>query len=348
MAWCEKEMRQRKDACKEYRKKGIIPSPGYVVFNQIDVAKTRKLSRKQLERLVKSLNVVYGSRGIEDMDKIMAVLDADRSGDIDDNEWVSNLKKLPNLNKVLSEDVDPDWGVLKSYRTHEDQLAKNMANLERLRRVMTTDLFTEWPASYPQLATYEERMAWCEKEMRQRKDACKEYRKKGIIPSPGYVVFNQIDVMKTRKLSRKQLERLVKSLNVVYGSRGIEDMDKIMAVLDADRSGDIDDNEWVSNLKKLPNLNKVLSEYVDPDWGVLKSYRTHEDQLAKNMANLERLRRVMTTDLFADWPASYPQLATYEERMAWCEKEMRQRKDACKEYRKKGIIPSPGYVVFNQ
>ena len=91
--------------------------------------------------------------------------------------------------------VDPDWGVLKSYRTHEDQLAKNMGNLERLRRILNTDLLTEWPASYPQnLATYEERKAWIEKEMRQRKDACKEYRKKGIIPSPGYVVFNQIDV----------------------------------------------------------------------------------------------------------------------------------------------------------
>ena len=153
-----------------------------------------------------------------------------------------------------------------------------MANLERLRRVMTTDLFSEWPKSYPQdLATYEDRMAWCEKEMRQRKDACKEYRKKGIIPSPGYVVFNQIDVMKTRKLSRKQLERLVKSLNVVYGSRGIEDMDKIMAVLDADRSGDIDDNEWVSNLKKLPNLNKVLSEDVTESAGL--SYTQDPDQL---------------------------------------------------------------------
>ena len=112
--------------------------------------------------------------------------------------------------------VDPDWGVLKSYRTHEDQLAKNMANLERLRRVMTTDLFADWPASYPQLATYEERMAWCEKEMRQRKDACKEYRKKGIIPSPGYVVFNQVDVGKERKINRQQLERLVKSLTGAY------------------------------------------------------------------------------------------------------------------------------------
>ena len=119
--------------------------------------------------------------------------------------------------EVIQEDIDPDWGVLKSYRTHEDQLAKNMANLERLRRVMTTDLFSEWPKSYPQdLATYEERKAWCEKEMRQRKDACKEYRKKGIIPSPGYVVFNQVDVGKERKINRQQLERLVKSLTGAY------------------------------------------------------------------------------------------------------------------------------------
>ena len=76
-----------------------------------EVMKTRKLSRKQLERLVKSLNVVYGNRGIEDMDKIMAVLDADSSGDIDDNEWVQNLKKLPGLNKVLSEDVTKSAGL---------------------------------------------------------------------------------------------------------------------------------------------------------------------------------------------------------------------------------------------
>ena len=45
------------------------------------------------------------------MDKIMAVLDADSSGDIDDNEWVQNLKKLPGLNKVLSEDVTKSAGL---------------------------------------------------------------------------------------------------------------------------------------------------------------------------------------------------------------------------------------------
>jgi len=324
-------MRQRKDACKEYRKKGIIPSPGYVVFNQIDVMKTRKLSRKQLERLVKSLNFVYGNRGVEDMDKIMSVLDADKSGDIDDSEWVQNLKKLPGLNKVLSEDVDPDWGVLKSYRTHEDQLAKNMANLERLRRVMTTDLFSEWPKSYPQdLATYEERMAWCEKEMRQRKDACKEYRKKGIIPSPGYVVFNQVDIGKARKIERQQLERLVKSLTGAYKDKEIEPMDKIMKVMDADESGFIDEAEWVSNLKKLPMLYKVIAEDVDPDWGILKSYRSLEDQLAKLFGNIHRLEQQI-----ADGAADKAE-------------ELASRQAQAQKLRSKGVIPSPGVCVFSQ
>merc|ERR1719316_436507 len=244
------------------------------------------------------------------MDKIMQVLDADESGDIDDQEWVKHLKKLPKLYKVIAEDVDPDWGVLLSYRTPEDQLAKNMANIERYRRELLTDIIPE-------------RREWIEKEMRQRKDACKAYRAKGIVPSPGYVVFNQIDVMKTRRISVKQLQRLINSLMIVYKGCEIEPMEKIMAVMDADRSGDIDDQKWVSNLKKLPLLYKVIAADVDPDWGVLLSYRTHEDQLAKNMANIERYRRELLTDIT-------------EERREWIEKEMRQRKDACKAYRAKG------------
>merc|ERR1719253_1209651 len=256
------------------------------------------------------------------MDKIMAVMDADRSGDIDDQEWVRNLKKLPLLYKVIANDVDPDWGTLYSYRTHEDQLAKNMANLERYRRELLTEIT-------------DERREWVMKEMRQRKDACKAYRAKGVVPSPGYVVFNQIDILKTRRLSAKQLQRLVNSLLIVYKNVEVEPFEKIMAVLDTDKSGDIDDQEWVRNLKKLPLLFKVIANDVDPDWGTLYSYRTHEDQLAKNMANLERYRRELLTDIT-------------EERREWILKEMRQRKDACKAYRAKGIVPSPGFVVFNQ
>merc|ERR1719262_985757 len=122
------------------------------------------------------------------------------------DEWSQNLKKLPKLSAILEQDMDPNWGTLKSYRTHEDQLAKNMANLERYRRELLTDITPE-------------RREWIEKEMRQRKDACKVYRSKGIVPSAGYVVFNQIDIGKQRKLNRKQLERRLKALQAVYKDR---------------------------------------------------------------------------------------------------------------------------------
>jgi hypothetical protein len=108
------EIRERKDACKKLRSKGVVPSPGYVVFNQIDVAKTRKLTTAELQRLIKSLSAVFKDGDIEPMDKIMAVMDSDRSGDIDELEWIPFFKKLPQLMNALTRDVDPDWGTLRS------------------------------------------------------------------------------------------------------------------------------------------------------------------------------------------------------------------------------------------
>merc|ERR1719379_284842 len=312
-----RRIRQRKDQCKRYRAMGIVPSPGYVVFNQVDASKNRKLDKGELERLIKAIQYVFTDKEIEPLDKIMAVMDADRSGDIDEFEWVLNLKKLPKLYKVLQDDIDPDWGTLKSFRTPEDQLAKCMGNLERLRELLTPDVT-------------DERRAKIEKDIRQRKDQCKKYRAQGISPSPGYVVFNQIDVGKARQLEKRELERLLKGITAVYKDKEIESVEKIMSVMDADRSGAIDEAEWVSNLKKLPLLYKVLSDDVDPDWGTLKSYRTLEDQLAKLLGNIMRLEE---------------KIAAGE---AGLEDELASRKEQAAKMRKSGVIPAPGIVIFSQ
>ena len=71
---------------KAHRAKGIVPSPGYVIFNQVDVNKSRTLSRSEMERLVKSLMHVFKGQGIESMDKIMNVMDSDKSGDVDEQD----------------------------------------------------------------------------------------------------------------------------------------------------------------------------------------------------------------------------------------------------------------------
>jgi len=282
--------------------------------------KARKLTTKQLERLIKALSRVYSGREIEGMEKIMQVMDSDRSGDIDETEWVQNLKKLPLLHAVLAADIDPDWGTLKSYRTFEDQLAKCMGNLERLRREVLI----------PGISA--ERKEAIEKEIRQRKDECKRFRGNGVVPSPAYVVFNQIDVGKTRKLTTRELQRLVKALHAVYNDKEIEPIDKIMNVMDSDRSGDIDENEWVQNLKKLPLLHEVLEQDIDPDWGCLRSYRTLEEQLAKLFGNISRLEAKIGTGE-ADTDANA---------------ELESRREQAAKLRAKGVIPTPGICVFSQ
>jgi Ca2+-binding EF-hand superfamily protein len=343
-AGIEKEITQRKDQASKLISKGVRPSPGYVVFAQVDAEKKRKLTRKELERLVKAIGYVFKGREIEGIDKIMNVMDADRSGDIDEAEWVQNLQKLPLLYRVLQEDIDPESGTLLNFRTPEDQLAKCMGNLERLRRELIANQDERKIAGLPELT--DERKTEIEKDIRQRKDQCKKYRAMGIVPSPGYVVFNQIDASKNRKLSGDELKRLIKALQYVFKEKEVEAFDDIMKVMDADRSGDIDEFEWVKNLRKVPKLYQILQEDIDPDWGTLRSFRTPEDQLAKCMGNIERLRRELIANQDERKIAGLPVLT--DEGKAKIEKEIRQRKDQCKKYRAMGIVPSPGYVVFNQ
>jgi len=293
----------------------------------VDASKKRKLDKKGLARLIKALKYVFADKDIETEDEIMKVMDADSSGDIDEKEWVQNLKKCPKLYQILQDDIDPDWGTLKSFRTPEDQLAKCMGNLERLRHELNTGVS-------------DERKEKINKDIRQRKDQCKGYRAQGICPAPGYVVFNQIDVAKARKLTTDQLQRLLKAIKAVYADKEIESEDKIMSVMDADRSGDIDEMEWVNNLKKLPLLYKVLEADIDPDWGTLKSYRTLEEQLAKLFGNIHRLE--------ARIAAGETGMVQGKKEEFNIEDELASRKAQAAKMREKGVFPAPGIVMFTQ
>ncbi|CAE8587776.1 unnamed protein product [Polarella glacialis] len=321
----EKEMRQRKIQCKNYRALGIEPSPGYCVFNQMDVEKKRKLDRDTLERMVKGLRKALGDKAeIEDLENIMSVLDSDKSGDIDELEWVNNVRKLPNLYKALDADLDKEFGVLASFRTPEDQLAKCMGNIQRLKRELSANQAERKALGLPVLT--KERKVVIEDQLRSRKALCKKWRALGISPSPGYCVFNQVDVDHTKKLSREKMERVVKAPTVSIGSKSdVEDMATIMKVLDEDMSGNISEHEWMSNLEKCPKLYKALEADIDPDYGVLNSFRSPEDQLAKCMGNIQRIKRELDAHQEERKALGLPELT--EERKAAIHAEFRSRKD---------------------
>jgi hypothetical protein len=204
----EAEMKTRKATCKKLRGEGVVPEPGVCVFNQVDVNKTRKLDKRSLERLVKSLQKAYEGKEMETADEIMTILDADKSGDIDITEWCTRIPQCTKFYAVLQTDLDPDWGKLRSYRTLEDQLAKLFGNLQRLNRELLANPDERAQLGYPELTP--ERKAEVEKEIGQRKDQAQKLVSKGVIPSPGYVVFAQVDAEKKRKLQGKELERLIK------------------------------------------------------------------------------------------------------------------------------------------
>ncbi|CAE8624793.1 unnamed protein product [Polarella glacialis] len=465
--------------------------------------------------MVKGLRKTLGDKAeIEDVEKIMSVLDSDKSGDIDELEWVNNMRKLPNLYKALDADLDKEFGVLASFRTPEDQLAKGlvvgcccccsccrcccccccyfktenqlakcMGNIQRLKRELSANqaerkalglpilteerkvaiedqlrsrkaLCKKWralgispspgycrshqealtgedgacresPDSFhgikvrhrghghiheglgrghvrcrlralvdeqlgevpqalqglggghrsglrslellplprgpagqvhgqhpaPQagvgrqpggaqgarpLELTEERKAAIHAEFRSRKDLCKKFRAQGVVPSPGYCVFNQVDVDKKRVLARSKLERVLVVIKGAFGAKySIKDLDTIMERLDKDKSGDISEHERVLNVKACPNFYKALEEDLDPDFGVLNSFRTPEDQLAKCMGNLARLKAELDAG-----PA--------DDRKAAIEAELLSRKELCRKFRAHGVKPSPGYCVVNQ
>merc|ERR1719456_332657 len=271
--------------------------------------------------MFKGLKHVYNCNTAS-VDEVVTQLFSGGTAEISEAQFIEAITKLPDLEKAMVADMDPDFGRLNSYRTLEDQLAKLMGNIERLRRELLTNPTPE-------------REEAIRDEIKSRKNQCKKMRMKGTIPSVGPAVFNQLDLNKDRFLSKNELTRAFKGLKHVYKAEQSQ-MDAALEKL-FEKASDkgISEEQFVQGLKKLPELEAAMAADLDPDFGRLKSYRTFEDQLAKLMGNLERLRREMLTN-------------PTPEREVEIKAEMRSRKDECKRFRANGVIPSVGPVVFNQ
>merc|ERR1719174_3238904 len=180
-------------------------------------------------------------------------MDADDSGAIDDQEWVQNLKKLPLLYKLISEDIDPDWGVLKSYRSYRylprnsHQLGKLLGNIYRLEQQIAEGAMDK------------------AEELEGRKAQAQKLRSEGVIPSPGVCVFSQLDADKNRTLSKDELSSCIAK---VCPSG---DLDGWFAKLAPDGQAELDEATWLKNIKHIPELLEALTKDINPDTGRLQS-----------------------------------------------------------------------------
>jgi len=66
------------------------------------------------------------------IEDIIASLDSDGDGIIDEAEWLANLDSLPDLKASIELAVDPKTGLIRGYRSLEQQLAKLHDDFRRL------------------------------------------------------------------------------------------------------------------------------------------------------------------------------------------------------------------------
>ena len=106
------------------------------MFAQFDTDKTGTISSKELSRALKALpktkpaSLPSGAK-LMSVDEMIAVMDSNGDGEIDEAEWLANLAKCPSLAAALAENVNAD-GEIAAFRSFEQQKAKREGEIAEL------------------------------------------------------------------------------------------------------------------------------------------------------------------------------------------------------------------------
>merc|ERR1719379_508436 len=244
------ELKAKRAEVKALRETGVKPSPGVLVFKQIDTNNSGTVERKELQRMLRGLPKTKPKEGVKfvKFDEMIAIFDTDGSGDIDLEEWLTNLDKLEGLKLAMESVLDPDTGRLTTYRSYGDQMAKEMGAVKKL-----------------------ETSGGDQEEIQKKKDSVEAFKKNGHKPTCGVLVFDQIDVDGSGSIDRKELQDLLNKLPRKKPAPGVEfvPFEDMIKIFDSDNSGTIELDEWLNNLQKLPGIRMAIDSVMDFETGMM-------------------------------------------------------------------------------
>jgi len=256
------DLKAKRAEVKELREKGVTPSPGVLVFKQIDTNDSGTVERKELQRMLRGLPKTKPKEGVKfvPFDEMISIFDSDGSGDIDLEEWLTNLDKLEGLKLAMEGVLDPDTGRLTTYRSYPDQMAKEMGQIKKL-----------------------EKSGGDPEEIQKKKDSVEAFKKNGYKPSAGVLVFDQIDVDGSGSIDRKELQDLLNKLPRKKPAPGVEfvPFEEMIQKFDSDGSGTIELDEWLNNLQKLPGIRMAIESVMDFETGMLTVYAAEPEAAAE-------------------------------------------------------------------
>jgi len=208
------------------------------------------VDRKELQRMLRGLPKTKPKEGVKfvPFDEMVSIFDSDGSGDIDIEEWLTNLDKLEGLKLAMESVLDPDTGRLTTYRSYGDQMAKEIGAIKKL-----------------------EASGGEEEEIQKKKASVEAFKSNGFKPSAGVLVFDQIDADGSGSIDRKELQDLLSKLPKKKPAPGVEfvSFEDMIKKFDSDQSGTIELEEWLNNLQKLPGLRMAIESVMDFETGVM-------------------------------------------------------------------------------
>jgi len=241
---------------------------GIVLFDQIDCDHSGKVTKKELQRMLKSLprkKPVAPAEGWPNgeapkfvpFEEMASTLDSDGDGDVSLDEWLTNLAKLPGLKAAIDGAVDPATGRISSYQSLEarlDVLVTRAAPLE---------------AALAEGAEADEDLASLRKQIA---------KLRATVGSAGVAVFRQFDADGSGKIDRAELLTALKQLPAPVMPEGEAgpvmpwalQIEEMVAALDADGDGVIDQDEWLLQIDRLPRLKASIEQAIDPATGKVK------------------------------------------------------------------------------
>ena len=215
-----------------------------------------KITKKELTAALKMLPRTKPKKAMpgtkfQSIDEMIESMDADGDGEIDEAEWLVNLKACPGLAAALAENVEA---------------AGTTVTADEIHAVKAEDFGDEHRAAALKIQT--------RARVRSEKARVEKLKAEGGLPGQqraravaewGMSVFAEIDVNGDGKLSRKELSAALARLpktkpkKALPGSK-FQSLDDMMTVLGADAEGMIDQAEWLENLKHCPGLAAALVE----------------------------------------------------------------------------------------
>jgi Ca2+-binding EF-hand superfamily protein len=251
-----------------------VPAPveawAKAVFAQFDTNADGKIDTNELKRAIKSLPVVVPRNAAEaqamgdDLDELIGRMDSSGDGQLDESEWIGNIRACGGLHARIAAAIGED-GTVATFRDFEDQKEKREGEITALEAKAERSEDEE-----KELASYKKQVESLTKKITERNSNMFK------VAEWGKTMFTQFDKDGNGKLDNKELSEAIKAIprtkpkyapkNTKYMSIG-----DMVAAMDADGDGMVSLEEWLDSIGKCAGLCAAFMEHqVDgklPNWG---------------------------------------------------------------------------------